>query len=136
MNRIAFTSRRLRQTSILMAVCVVYQLGACPCGCLDHNYWWRMLAIADHDHHGSRGPAGTTQVAEDDHDCTGAPQRQFVNTARSPKHESDLIRVSQPACRCQDVSAAILVGDHTLDRGPPGIWAQTTCRISLQVFLL
>ena len=39
---------KIRKTAVLTLVAFVYQLGACPCGCLEENYWYQSLRkIAD-----------------------------------------------------------------------------------------
>jgi hypothetical protein len=73
---------------------MVYQLGACPCGCLEHNAWLQWAGITA-DHYG--GAVASTPAAEslittadgDYHDCTGEPRPQFVDNARSARHMGD-----------------------------------------------
>lgn len=79
-----------RFAATLLLSAIVYQLGACPCGCLEHNAWSQLLGLdsADHDHaiadfEGSsrNWPA----LLSDDHDCTGEPRIEFVDIAREPR---------------------------------------------------
>lgn len=129
---------RFRLTSIAVAVCFVCQLGACPCGCLEHNYWFQMLRLSDDGHHDANSSAGLAWAAQDDHDCSGELRAQFVNTARASEASLDQLRFTYLSFQHLDASPAFLRSFPTLDRGPPGLWHPTTsCScIDLQVFLL
>ena len=83
--------------SIALLVCLLFQLGACPCGCLEHNAWLEMLGIqhheqpsdgqlstipsvkkvdVDHDH------IGRIAAVEYDHECDGNGCPKYFNNAR------------------------------------------------------
>ena len=84
--------QRFAATVLLAAM--VFQLGACPCGCVEHNAWAQLLDLdsGDHDHAliVAGQDAGLSSVTSSDtHDCTGEPRTQFVDNARGPRvHES------------------------------------------------
>ena len=75
----------------VMAAALLYQLGACPCGCLEHNRWlaaarsvWTLgtpVVLA-------RGPASelagacTHLDSDRDHDCDGSPGEAFLAPSR------------------------------------------------------
>lgn len=75
-----------RFASIALLVCLVFQLGACPCGCLEHNAWIELLGLStgDHGHDTAHSDDGSDRIsiAGNHHDCTGEAQAQYVNTAR------------------------------------------------------
>ncbi len=67
--------------SVLLAM-IVFQLGACPCGCLEHNAWFQMLGFGDHDH-GLASTDGVTSVQDAGHDdCTGELAAAYVDNSR------------------------------------------------------
>ena len=77
-----------RACSLLLAACFVYQLGACPCGCLEHNFWLQAIGFSAHEHAmpSTHRPDGDQLASVDhghDHDCTGAAADVYVNNARS-----------------------------------------------------
>ena len=76
-------NRLQKFASFVLLALLVYQLGACPCGCLEHNVWMEIVGFgSDHE------PVEITNAsllvsAPDEHDCTGVPKAQYVNNARS-----------------------------------------------------
>ena len=68
--RILNTAPRIAAVTLLMAM--VYQLGACSCGCLEHSVWAHFLGMesADDHHPVSNGVGDAVSAAgHDDHDC-------------------------------------------------------------------
>ncbi|MCC9643212.1 hypothetical protein LOC71_13085 [Rhodopirellula sp. JC740] len=86
--------RRLVQCVLVIAM--LYQMGACPCGCLEHNAWLQLLGGFSHaDGHPhpslvqlSQNDSATTAAGEvsnsDDHDCTGEPTTLYTRSSRNP----------------------------------------------------
>ena len=143
MNHGVLTLKSLnRFASIALLVCLVYQLGACPCGCLEHNAWVELfgLSASDHEHdlaQSDRSSAGIS-VADDHHDCTGEARPQYVNTARdvNDKQVEDLLaRVFSVAhvVDCHSVSAMSRGGFHST---PPRGVSHALSRPITQVFRL
>ena len=70
---------------LVLLACFALQLGACPCGCMEHSVWvhWLTesgdgdgeLAGSPHDH------SDHSDHADHPHDCTGVPRPAYVNTA-------------------------------------------------------
>ena len=104
MNRLIsqFTSRRGLASGVLGLL--VYQLGACPCGCLEHNAWLQWAGVIS-DHGGDSDAAmpvseSLTTVSEslttvangDTHDCTGEPRPQYVDNAQSTQVLGDFFQ--------------------------------------------
>ena len=69
----------------VLAVCLLYQVGACPCGCLDHNLWALTLGLASGESPVASEAATTYTVAAEEHDCHGEASSVYVNTARTIK---------------------------------------------------
>lgn len=68
----------------VLLVLIVFQLGACPCGCLEHNAWVQMLGLSSHhDHHLSEAETDQTTIEGSDHDCNGRPGAVYFNNAIS-----------------------------------------------------
>ncbi len=97
-----------RCAAFLLLATMVYQLGACPCGCLEHNAWIEFLHL-DHDEHSHSTPVLSldAQIAAEPHshghhDCTGERAAGFVDNARvlnfdSPhEHSLNLIGCGLP----------------------------------------
>jgi len=62
-----------------MLLLFVYQIGACPCGCVEHNAWLELLGF-DHPHV-TESTAGLS-ATDNHHDCTGANRFEYVSTTR------------------------------------------------------
>lgn len=123
--------------TIAMLICLVYQLGACPCGCLEHNAWAEMLGLSSHDHHGVPATSTTSVSSGEDHDCKGYPRPLYVS------NENDWGRwiacLSSPPTLAADSYASIDCDDRVQlreHRGPPVYLTARTHPASLQVFLL
>ena len=64
---------------------MLFQLGACSCGCLEHNVWVQLIGI-DSDHHEEDfGSTADHLLVSDDHDCSGEPKAQYFDNSRSTK---------------------------------------------------
>jgi hypothetical protein len=123
-------------------LCFVYQLGACPCGCVEHNYWIQMLGMtapdAEPSHDATHHGADREVACHDghDHECVGAPARLFVNNSRQVESP----RVGQVGWfGCKPDSALMLLGGNygvASPRSPPDVWLATHSNSELQVFLL
>lgn len=77
--------RRLICCTLL--VLLVYQFGACPCGCLEHNAWFQLVAVSDQHHDGPvshplESHAWSPAAEADDHSCTGQPHSPYLDTTR------------------------------------------------------
>ena len=73
--RVITKQQRLAAT---LVVCLLYQMGACPCGCLEHNYWLQAIGVADeHDGEYALNVRDDTSVSSNQHDCDGG-QRTSV----------------------------------------------------------
>ncbi len=136
MNSRVHSCRQARITSVVLSVCLIYQLGACPCGCLEHNHWLRVLGLADHDGDLAVDVDRATLVVQQEHDCSHDPRVQFVSTSRSWEGSScwlcdEAVVLQQPL-----VAVALTPSRRSLDRGPPGPLGTNALLSSLQVFLL
>lgn len=82
-----------------MVACFLLQLGACPCGCIEHSVWVHWLigdsavgavdetvdeAVAD----ASPSPHG---VPDHPHDCTGGPRPSYFNNAFTTFHSKPMV---------------------------------------------
>ncbi|MFK7737681.1 MAG: hypothetical protein AB8B50_16725 [Pirellulaceae bacterium] len=79
-------SRKLIQlrkfaASVLLAL-VVYQLGACPCGCVEHNAWLQMFGVSSHSHEDVALGSGNAPAISGDHDCSGEYVVAYMDNAR------------------------------------------------------
>ncbi|WP_166831778.1 hypothetical protein [Thalassoroseus pseudoceratinae] len=83
-----------RHAATLMLVMMVYQLGACPCGCLEHSAWAELLGTesANHSDDVAVGVDGRSSAVVSDatHDCTGEARVQYLNNNRVPTLQGPL----------------------------------------------
>lgn len=131
---------RPRIQQLLAAVVVlgfIFQLGACPCGCLEHNYWMQMAGLSPHEPHDACDhDSQPTAHQNHEHDCTGVAATLFVNNIRpivspQPDFHSWICQVSDCShahlcCHRGEVSPRSPPDFPDLGRTPP----------ELQVFLL
>jgi hypothetical protein len=116
---------------------MVYRLGACPCGCIEHNYWLQAVGLADDEHsHAAADLDADGIVASHEHGCTGEPEEFFLNNPRIPG--TKLVRAPLPGLLSSHPS---VIREATRDydpplRGPPHLARGDTHRSALQVFLL
>jgi hypothetical protein len=62
---------------------LVYQLGACPCGCVEHNAWLQMLGASGHSHAAvALDEDGIVRISGN-HDCSGEHVVAYMDNARS-----------------------------------------------------
>jgi hypothetical protein len=100
------TSRQGLASCVLALM--VYQLGACPCGCLEHNAWLQWAGITSDDRGTPEDRATPDELGEvaaaasavesqvttadgDYHDCNGEPRPQYVDNARSARLADDFL---------------------------------------------
>ena len=129
--------------SSVLAVLMIYQLGACPCGCLEHNLWIQMTGVAsDHDQEIGSDSTRVVSISElqdaHDHDCTGKPHPQFLDNSQMQKVTGKFSRQGSSflalAHSSQDDSLAVLNG-----RGAPSFFPAVSAaltRPALQVYRL
>lgn len=76
-----------RGAAALLLIVMLFQLGACPCGCLEHNAWVQLLGLSDADEIRIANPVldqdNCISVASADHahDCIGEARPQFVDNS-------------------------------------------------------
>ncbi len=68
-------------TCVLLAV-MVYQLGACPCGCWEHNSWLQMMGLSDHQHPIAEASDDVSVHDPGHHDCTGEHAPEYFDNAQ------------------------------------------------------
>jgi len=77
-----------RLVAILAIAVFAYQLGACPCGCLDENYWYQSIQFVSIAMNGSEGRVSQKQS----HDTHSHTSNHALNEAGSkfdePNHET------------------------------------------------
>lgn len=126
--------RFARLTSAMLVSCVIYQIGACPCGCLEHNYWLGLAGFVDH-HESIVGASATAAVAgTHEDDCLDHHPSPYVNTTRRVEIASDAVGNSAVSSWYL-TSTLRLDGDFRLDRGPSFLGNSPRCD-TLQVFRL
>lgn len=121
---------------------MLYQLGACACGCIDHNYWLQAVGIASDHHHHAGKPAADQQnesgdrFAAVDHDCDGGTKPLYLNNA--PRTKSIASSVGQFDMLADWVlrDQLKLSGCRAQDRGPPILDCRSSLRSTLQVCLI
>lgn len=145
MNQLPQKLRLLQRfTATLLLVAMIYQLGACPCGCLEHNAWAHLLGLdaesRDDASVGSFESPGHSSVnLADTHDCTGEPRTQFVDNARGPRVEGSTAFSSLlPALDCCLAVSDSQTGFGQRRGGPPAGLAGSVAlyRPALQVYRL
>ena len=123
-----------RLAALALLVGIVYQLGACPCGCLEHNMWVALLGLDSDGHSDAGAGRADTMVHSTDHehDCTGKAKARYLdNSNKAPRTASfDLIIV-----RLVTPQTAVLPRvSYRKRHGPP---RPPECSLSaLQVFQL
>lgn len=110
----------------MLLVAFVYQMGACPCGCLKHNYWRKLFVASARDNLislacDSKAPA----TSRNDDDCIHMPRERArlevedVTTKRNDQLASDLL-VACDALSLDAVESTVLSPVASLgDVGPP-----------------
>ena len=84
------STRHRKLAAFVLLAGMIYQLGACPCGCLEHNAWLHLLGI-ESDHHAESIAAPLTTAVlvitadTDHHDCTGESRPAYFDNARPIK---------------------------------------------------
>ena len=145
------TMRRI--TIWMMLLGIVYQFGACPCGCLEHNAWLQMLGLSSHgllevtsgelDSSGLPGESHSLDgvadraTGSDHHDCNGGPRPLYVNDAERPPRVVAVPSVDFGAAGGlpRHALVAVVLASES-ERGPPGHLMLRARLATLQVFLL
>ena len=98
-----FTPSVVRKfASTILLLLILFQLGACPCGCAEHNAWLQMMGM---DHHHVDDPIASSRTAiqeADHHDCTGEKAKPYLDNAR-------VVR-----CGCESLSTPSAIPSHNL----------------------
>lgn len=131
-------SNRLQKlaSSVLLAM-IVFQIGACPCGCLEHNAWVQMLGLGDHHEEFVSLDDRLSIQDAGHHDCTGEGAHDYFNNARTqfgsePLATQYLVSLTERGISCgQCPSFAHLLCSERSQRLPRG-----PARTTLQVYLL
>lgn len=95
---------------MLLCVVMVYQLGVCPCGCLEHNAWAQLIGLDAHVDGNQRAVDDQEScdmdvvTRQDDHDCDGRAQEPYFNNTRSP--------LVQEAFAAEDHFSSVVVFDR------------------------
>ncbi|MEW4491105.1 hypothetical protein AB1L42_23725 [Thalassoglobus sp. JC818] len=129
----------------MLLVVMVYQLGACPCGCVEHNVWAQLLGIdSDHDRNLAStvldGKSSGVLVGEneDQHDCSGEARAQYFNNIRVTSLQetfaADLL-VAWIAVAIFSLASAAAAVNRSRSESPP-VFAAALCRPALQVYRL
>ena len=125
-----------RLTSYFLALLLVYQLGVCPCGCLEHNAWFEWLGLdADAHQHAEVADDQPSLSCAEGHDCVGKPRPLYVSQSHDLKGQILAISATKAALGQPDAFDPVDLVVRAQDRGPPDFSAQPL-RASLQVFLL
>ena len=133
-SRMITKQQRLATT---LVVCLLYQMGACPCGCLEHNYWFQALGLAEEDHSETLLMASDDRfLSSHDDDCDGSPALLYVDNSLTPKRNSTSTVWRHLASRASSTEFPQAWRVHTQDRGPPDRHhGQPYCAV-IQVFLI
>lgn len=68
-------------SSALLAM-ILFQLGACPCGCLEHNAWFQMLGLSEHHDDVATASDGVSVRDAGHHDCTGEHAPDYLDNSK------------------------------------------------------
>jgi len=148
------TRRNLWTQSSRLAIYAIlagftFQLGACPCGCLEHNAWVEAFeGSLGHDeasggdqlHLAARSSqddfaASLVSNEHDHHDCDGVDRRQYFDTSRKVTPQLNLILPLLNATASSSATAMQLEQRRSLLDTTPRSHA-VPVRATLQVFLL
>ena len=118
-SRAATLQQRFAAT--LLVVCLFHQMGACPCGCIEHNYWLQALGLAeDHDHdRDSFDVYGTQSLSSSQHDCDGSHDLLYVDNSFAREFVDTLTIRSTFSARSFDAALPQPCNVRPQDRGPP-----------------
>ena len=124
-----------RKTVIVLLICLAYQLGACPCGCLEHNAWLQILGLSHHDHGPAGSPDQSVVAAAEHHDCSGQPRPLYLTN--TDRHETSVsVSVAFVEVPRRPLSSSLESGMWPDHRGPPRFCSRRARLTALQVFLL
>lgn len=128
-----------------MLAVLVFGLGACPCGCFEHNAWAQLLPLdSTHNNLDFLKDTGSGQVATlvfddtDSHDCTGEERAQYLNNTRMPSLQEHSSTDGPTTASAIAVSLTNSIVVETYGPQSDLIIAHSAalCRPSLQVYLL
>lgn len=120
-----------------LVVSLCHQMGACPCGCIEHNYWLQALNFAE-EHHSAASVIASDHLSlsSNEHDCVGSQKLLYLNN--SDAQERDITSNVRSQFLARSVSD-VLPQAWSLrpqDRGPPDRQhGQSYCAM-IQVFLI
>ncbi|MDA7980457.1 MAG: hypothetical protein MPJ50_16990 [Pirellulales bacterium] len=131
-----------RYAAMILLAVTVFQLGACPCGCLEHNAWFQLLGInTEHDDdRAATGVEGGSDVAlivnDDTHDCEGEARVQYFNNTRVPSLQEKSVAGGPVASTTIVVLLpnSIAAGTYRFQSGSTLAHAAALCRPALQVY--
>jgi hypothetical protein len=120
----------------------VWQMGACPCGCLDHNLWLRILCPV-------ANPTDVVDVAATDtvvsgHDCDHQPRDPYLCGRKSGEDTKSTLELAHPAAPafsqlttyCSTTTSGHLSG-RRLERAMRALFIDAQeMRAHLQIFLI
>ena len=125
-----------RVTAVALMLLLTHQLGACPCGCIEHNAWAQWLGLVTQDTDAYPPAHADTFRSGQDHDCTGKPFPLYVTNT---KNVVSRIACQQAPVRLPLAEGQLFSSEHKVsslnNRAPPGEKARTD-RTRLQVYLL
>ena len=120
----------------LLILAFLYHLGACPCGCWEHNYWLQALGFVPPLATQRSADATPLAVQTEEHDdCTGGNARSFLDNSRTRKSELRLQFAVQQQLPANIIRLGDISSDATLALPPHRGLGRPTCS-QLQVFLL
>lgn len=122
-----------RAAAVVLMLALIHQVGACPCGCLEHNHWLKAFGLVGQEPHADI-QAGSPLWSGDHCDCSGAVE--FVNNAQRVEFDHFCLvswvgeLVSSAGAQHSDAR-----GDSS-SQIPPNLSASAEISETLQVFLL
>lgn len=134
-------SRRLIQlrkfASCVLLALVVYQLGACPCGCVEHNAWLQVLGVSDHSHAEVAVDTEDAISISGDHDCSGEHVVAYMDNARPvPSNEIGSQFLTCLLVAPESASEAVGSGRSFFTQSDCLAFARALDRPALQVYRL
>jgi hypothetical protein len=130
-----------RALGLLLLVATVYQMGACPCGCVKYNYWVRAARWWNGNASSPATPSSSPPtVARNDDDCTH-------ETRELAEPDSKSLRAAHDGCTkpfltselsCSDFWPTVSLRRMPLlpCRSPPRTRSASELRAVLGVFLI
>ena len=114
----------------------VHLNGACPCGCFEHNYWFRMLGLVGNNW--DFPASNDLKISANQHDCTHKPHDSALAEEKHDEKRIDertlLVAISDMAVTGSGITLPTGPVER-LDTRPPSHSASSQ-RAVLQVFTL